>query len=231
MKSIETYRHSWPVDRYNANRMGLYLTNAEGQFIENAFGRYGFPGNLLDIGAGSGRFAVPLYRKGIRVIALDNNLLPLQRLCKKESEIDSIVADASHHLPFKDATFDCLLCIELPIIEAPTRHSFLKECHRILNHKGLLLFTGANKTSYKGFIKNKIRKNDKWRYFSSYRQTVRELYEVGLRLKSAKGFNWVPGSRGTDNKFVAFFAYLEKTLNLHKLPILSPWVLFTVEKP
>lgn len=227
---METNKDSWFWDRYNATRIGLYLTKIEGQFIENVFTRYGYPRNLLDIGAGSGRFAVPLYRKGVKVVALDKDILPLQILSEKESEIQSIIGDASHHLPFKDSTFDCILCIELPTIETSTRFSSFKECHRVLNNKGLLLLTAANKNSYKGLIKNNLRKNDKWKYFSSYRQTVEHLTALGFRLKSAQGFYWILGSRRCDSKFISVFSYLENILKLHKLPALSPCILFTVEK-
>lgn len=59
---------------------------------------------------GSGRFSIPLSKKGFKIVTLDYDPLPLRKLSEKDEKIPLIRADAQQ-LPFRDGIFDCVLAI------------------------------------------------------------------------------------------------------------------------
>ena len=63
-------------------------------------------GTCLEIGIGTGRFALPLARSGVRVVGVDISPEMLRRLAEKAGgvSIPVAIADATR-LPFADATF------------------------------------------------------------------------------------------------------------------------------
>ena len=84
----------------------------------------------LDVGGGSGRFSIPLFKTGADIVCLDYNLTALSILQKKESSIPLIRGDGQK-LPFRDSTFDAVLVIEA-IEYMADKDLFIKECHRVL---------------------------------------------------------------------------------------------------
>lgn len=63
-------------------------------------------GRCLEIGIGTGRFALPLARSGVRITGVDISREMLRRLAEKSAgvSIPVAIADATH-LPFADGTF------------------------------------------------------------------------------------------------------------------------------
>jgi ubiquinone/menaquinone biosynthesis C-methylase UbiE len=68
-------------------------------------------GLILDIGAGTGRYAVPLQRMGLEVVGIDISSGMLSKAREKGAR-DMFMADA-HSLPFRDSSFDSTLSIHL----------------------------------------------------------------------------------------------------------------------
>jgi len=70
--------------------------------------------NILDIGAGTGRVAIPLAKEGARVIASDasNEMLKIAREKARKNNVEVVfkLADA-HKLPFTDLEFDAVVSI------------------------------------------------------------------------------------------------------------------------
>lgn len=63
-------------------------------------------GACLEIGIGTGRFALPLARAGVRIAGVDISREMLRRLAEKSSDVSISVAIAdATRLPFADATF------------------------------------------------------------------------------------------------------------------------------
>ena len=66
-------------DRMAATLMGKYSTQVEGSFIEESLMLHLRKAAVIfDAGGGTGRFAVPLYRNGYRVIVEEIDALPLK---------------------------------------------------------------------------------------------------------------------------------------------------------
>jgi len=224
-------------DRDTATVMGQYLTHVEGSFIQESLMLHlAKPAVIFDAGGGSGRFAVPIYRNGYRLIVEEINPLPLKILRNREPAIPLILLDSkAEHFPIKESSVDCVLCIEVhSLIQLEW---FFSECNRILKQNGIIIFTTHNRYSYKGFYKKLILREDfskyhwkKSHYASSYQQIKLRLKNAGFELTRAKGFNWVPALRASNNKLIPYFALIEKLLHLNLLLSLSPWVIIQATK-
>ena len=66
---------------------------------------------VLDVGVGTGRFALPLSEKGLQVIGVDISA-PMMREARRKGLGRLVRADA-RRLPFQDYTFDAVLIVHL----------------------------------------------------------------------------------------------------------------------
>jgi ubiquinone/menaquinone biosynthesis C-methylase UbiE len=104
------------------------------------------PPLVLDVGTGTGRLPLALFEQPTfqgRVIGLDASRRMLALAAEKTSgyrnRLDLIWDDAGH-LPFADATFDAVACLEM-LEFAPDPVAQLAELARVLKPGGLLLAT------------------------------------------------------------------------------------------
>jgi len=67
---------------------------------------------LLEVGIGTGRIAVPLAERGVRVAGVDISRAMLAVLRGKRTDIDLAFAEAAH-LPFRNASFDGALFVHI----------------------------------------------------------------------------------------------------------------------
>lgn len=67
---------------------------------------------LLEVGVGTGRMAVPLAERGVRVAGIDISPAMLARLRTKRRDIDMMLAEASRP-PLREGTFDAALFVHI----------------------------------------------------------------------------------------------------------------------
>lgn len=94
------------------------------------------PGNVLDVATGTGAVSVELKRLGFKVASTDLYETPVDRA-------GFVRADLNAHLPFGDAIFDYVLCMEtLQYIE---NHAlFFRETARVLKSGATAVITTPN---------------------------------------------------------------------------------------
>lgn len=110
------------------------------------------PGDLvLDMGAGAGRHAFEVYRRGADIVALDYSLADLKEVANLFSAMAGAgeVSPATHAsvvngdgtgLPFADGTFDAIVCSEV-MEHIPDDSAAARELARVLKPGGLLAVT------------------------------------------------------------------------------------------
>lgn len=120
------------------------LWESERYFVDKYFKK---KGRVLDIGCGTGRTTIPLFREGYDTIGIDisngmiDNAKKIAR--KKGLKIDYRMGDATD-LEFKAGSFDYALFSNQGWTQIPDsreRLKSLKEVYRILKPEGVLFFT------------------------------------------------------------------------------------------
>ncbi len=96
------------------------------------------PGRALDAPAGEGAFSLELAERGYEVKAAD-----LNREKFKAEGIACDLVDLNKTLPYEDAFFDAVICIEgIEHLENP--HHLVREFRRVLKSGGTLMLTTPN---------------------------------------------------------------------------------------
>jgi len=213
----ETY---W--EKANRTRMGIYITNTEMHFIFNSqsLREYGL---AVDVGAGAGRFSLPL-AKSMCVVAIDLDMYALKRLKFKNRNINVILADA-RFMPLKQGVANNVIMIELLDYVAELK-TVIFECSRVLKNYGSVIFSFGNKSSIKGKMKDIIGKP----YLHSYKEVLNALKNTELKIIKKEGFSWLPFDRVSNNPSVPLFAKMEKYSRLGKLIRFSPWIMIQAIK-
>ncbi len=129
-------------------------------------------GAVLDIPSGQGAFSKDLEEMGFTVFLGD---LDVSNILYRNSRVAQ--ADLNHNLPFRDGSFDYVVCIEgVEHIENP--HHLVRECSRLLKGNGCLIITTPNVMT----IKSRLRflfcsYLDYFRYFGPIKGESRFVFE------------------------------------------------------
>jgi ubiquinone/menaquinone biosynthesis C-methylase UbiE len=148
-KTGEYVAHFRPEDRGNpfrhiyAHKRLDVLTLASALLADTPNAR------VLDIGGGMGRIAVPL-ADHYHVRLCDISEAMLDQACSAAREagvpadhLETSVVDASKPLPFADASFDLLVCLDL-LVHLPDPQAAVRELYRVLKPGGAAMIDASN---------------------------------------------------------------------------------------
>jgi SAM-dependent methyltransferase len=215
-------------------QMGVYVTGVEEQFLDSVM-RERPGGVVLDVGAGGGRLEHVLSRHASRVIATDIDRDEIYSMADHEGVTPGVVGPVPS-LPVMTGVVDKVVVIEAPA--ASDEEWFREECARVLRPGGSVLMTVYNASSYKGLwtrISSRLRgeKAPAWAglyYRMSLGEQLRLWTVAGFEPRKMRGFYWSPLPRGSESRWVAASAALERLLGLRALTGVSPWVLVELRK-
>jgi len=99
---------------------------------------------VLDVGAGTGRVAIPLASRGCRVVAVEPAAGMLERLRVKggETGLETVLGEGGR-LPFRTGSFDVVVIARLLYL-TPDWRTILREALRMLASRGRLLHEWGN---------------------------------------------------------------------------------------
>jgi ubiquinone/menaquinone biosynthesis C-methylase UbiE len=104
---------------------------------------------VLEIGIGTGRIALPLLRRGLPIIGMDLSLPMMEELHTKigRNEFHVMLAQAdANELPFAAATFDCVLAVHVYHLVANWQNA-LAQAWRVIKPGGCFLVTYHRRNS------------------------------------------------------------------------------------
>jgi SAM-dependent methyltransferase len=138
------------------------------------------PGALvLDIGAGTGRVAIPLAARGCRITALEPALAMIHQLRAKVNDVPlSLVVGDGGRIPFASGTFDVCVIARLLYLAEDWR-AIIREARRVLTVDGSLLHEWGNGESDEEWVQ--IREESR-RLFEQ--AGVRKPFHPGVRTES-----------------------------------------------
>jgi len=223
---LEIINYSWDVDNplTYKNRMGYYKTRTELSFIKRHI-----PNNILlkilDIGGGSGRFAIPLKEEGHDVTVIDRSLSAIN-LCHRKGFLKAYCTDA---IEFQSSEkYDFAIAIEV-VEYFENFPTLLNKIREISDDKIKFVFTTHNKNSWRFRIR--ALKKNKTEYNKYYlKDYLTDLNNCGFSVIEIKGFLWMPFRLSSNSILIPFFEKLENLLKLNRWIGQSPWLLIAVEK-
>jgi len=212
------------------NRAGIYKTKVEYDFIKSHILNnqktmvLSRSPQILDLGGGSGRFALPLLKSGFDITVVDLDPKAIE-LCKHKGITKSYCCDIRN----TDLTgFDVILAMELFLVTPPA--DVFKVSNQKLVKEGLFIFVGTNKNSWRNKLHN-LRKRKSKNYGELSVKEYEDLVLVnGFEIIDIKGFNWIPFKVNSNNILIPVIAKLESVLRLNKWLYQSPWLLFACKK-
>ncbi len=101
-------------------------------------------GRVLEVGAGDGRYTLPMVSSGLTVVASDVDKEALTVLKEKtpqnhKQRVNTVIFDAFQTFPFPDQTFDGVVCTAfLYLFPEEYLKRFVSEANRVLKKKGRL---------------------------------------------------------------------------------------------
>jgi SAM-dependent methyltransferase len=103
----------------------------------------------LDLGCGDGRLTAELARTDARVTGVDSSQVALERARASYPDVDFMAVSPDAGLPFDDASFDVIVCLNVLQHVADTQR-LMSETRRVLAPAGLL----AVAVPFHGVLKN-----------------------------------------------------------------------------
>lgn len=143
---------------------------------------------VLDVGCGSGGPILFLAReRGAEVVGVDANeeAVATAQAAVRDERATFVQADGAGPLPFGDAEFDAVVCIDA-LNHLPDRASVLAEWHRALRPGGRLAFTDPVVVT--GLVSNEelaARSSIGFFLFSTLAEDERLVRDAGFELESA----------------------------------------------
>ncbi len=218
------HRYLWDIhnpDGYG-NRAGRYKTQIEHNFIARHL--MADHKTILDLGGGSGRFALPLMKEGYDVTVVDLSKDAIG-LCKERGIANSFCMDIRQ---FPGREFDVVLAIELFLTTPPEQ--VFEIAFDKLRKDGLFVSVVSNRHSWR-YRLHRLRKNRSHNYGElSLDEFTALLQKHQFRIMSIQGFNWIPLTVNSDSVLVECFAHVERTFRLDRWLSQSPWLLVACTK-
>ena len=114
---------------------------AEFEFVDS----YINPGSVvLELGAGNGHLSHHCRTISKNIITLDFSEHMIRTSKRSYPELNVCVADAEKYLPFKDSSFDVIICSEV-FEHLFSAYSNVQEIHRILKNTGIYIIKTPNR--------------------------------------------------------------------------------------
>lgn len=217
--------YQWDVENRHSyeNRMGHYRTKTEFEFIDSYLTQ---KMKILDMGGGSGRFAIPLHKAGHDVTVMDRDDEAIEILRQRCPDINYLQGDFEKIEIYHK--YDIIIYIEVLGYMKNLQNVFQK-VHSLLYDNGIFIFTATNLSSWKTIIRNSIRPD-----YGYIEMSTKKYFEFIAKnsfiTEQCTGFNWIPLDLGSNSKLVDCFSYFEKRLRLNRWITQSPHLLFAVRK-
>ncbi len=141
MTPLEEYYNKFNEEKRLDSRHGQveYITSMH--YIHRYLDLLTKPVRILDVGAGTGRYSIPLAEEGYEVTAVEPVRNNLGRLKMKNSDVRAYQGDARKLKRFEDASFDMVLLFGpmYHLMEEKEQFTALMEAKRVLSPGGYLL--------------------------------------------------------------------------------------------
>ena len=220
-------------ERAATSRWGRYVSQIEERLILRASSLAGKPSQALEIGCEGGRWSRLLADSGWQMTCIDVDANALAKSQQKVPSAKCILSSSQDEtIPSQPDSTSLLLCVEVAAVI--TSRWFLPEANRVLRPDGILVGVCWNRTSLRGIasrIQERLRPTtDTVYYRRAYSEWKQDLDRAGFQLVHEEGLCWGFFGRMSNSRLIPLFTKLERLLQLHRLTVFSPWIVFIARK-
>jgi len=213
----------WDIYSGYATRSGKYKTDLERKFINRFLEERTL--RILDIGGGSGRFAVPLAEIGNLVTVVEPNIEAINISKTRNNSIHYINGTFENYNC--DVKFDLILAIEVLGFFSSTEF-FIEKAKNLLAVNGLLILSTSNTGSIKYILKQYLYQKEINGYTDL--KTYKQIFlKYNLELIDIKGLNWLPFKVNSNSILVPLCKVIINFLFLNYFLKQSPELLICVK--
>lgn len=225
----EPYQYDLDNPLAYRNAMGRYKTRRQLDFIRRHTPTH--TQQILDIGGGGGRLAVPLAEKGHKVTVADPSAEALRFLRERanknvlgiQGDLMSFAADQAYDL--------AIISDSLKYMKGATFTELFSKVNALLSAEGLVVVAEMNTGSWRTKLSKVVGRGKDCGYnIGTVSEYVAALATAGFEVKKVEGYLWMPFVYNSNSPLVNIFAFIERTLGLGRLAAQSPWVLIAARK-
>lgn len=220
----ETY--IWDISSGYSTKIGKYKTELEKDFIYKHLPSKKI--NVLDIGGGSGRFAIPLSEIGHKVTVVEPNEEALFLLKQRNNTVKCINSNFEEFIAIEK--YDVVLIIEV-LGDFENIENIFSKVDDLLNPNGLLIISTKNTGSFMNKIKSVLRrKRHAYPGYTTLNSYKGILKKKSFQVEEIKGLNWLPFKVNSNSVLVPLFISLINILSLNNWISQSPELLICAKK-
>ena len=222
---LEQFR---PEDRHNPFR-GIYARKRRDVLglVTQAMNEK-LDGTVLDLGGGMGRIAVPIAKSRHVILAdLSPSMLDHARATANTEHIpagqlETVVCDASQPLPFADASFDTVVCLDL-LVHLPDPAAAVREIARVLKPGGVTFIDATNSVPLWVFAYPRYVGKRPGRWIDTLRHggVLPEWSAIVHHMRHATFTGWLRSAG----------LHVEQGRSYGPVPLVSKWFLAAARKP
>ncbi len=187
------------ADVYDATRaMPADVTKAVADAISALAHEVSGNPRLVEVGIGTGRIAVPLAERGVRVTGIDISTAMLSVLLGKRRDVDVMLAEAAQP-PFRAATFDASVFVHILHL-VPDPEATVRATLALLRQRGIAMAGGDDhpgiRNTADGIIQSTVRELSGvemggWQPYAHGQQTFeRVAVDMGAAVETVRVAAW-----------------------------------------
>ena len=164
---------------------------------------------ILDIGCGTGAYDRMLANINHEVIGIDySEYVVLKAVEKSKGENIQYLISAVPYLPFKDSSFDIIVCIGV-LQYVKNERAVISEIARVLKNEGILILITLNSLSIREFLKKLL---NFFLHRDKYKEEINERRYNPFKLKRMlKDFG--------DLKIIGIYIFPKRLISLEKISV------------
>jgi len=225
---MKNNEYIWDIHTGYASKSGQYRYQTQFKFIKRNFDTCLPEGSrILDVGGGSGRFALPL-SENYQVTVVEPDIRPVEILRNRNSKV-TVIHSSFQDWKFTEEKFDAVMFLD-SIVYFQDMDWVFQTVSRLLRPGGLFLFNNINISSYKQIIKT-LPGLQQHLYPGArrYGEMQSLIRRHAFEIKDEEGFNWMPIRGISDFPLIPFYISIEQGLQLGRIARkISPEILFSL---
>ncbi len=225
---MKNNEYIWDIHTGYASKSGQYRFQTQYKFIKRNLDTNLPEGSkILDVGGGSGRFALPL-SEYYQVTVVEPDIRPVEILRNRTEKV-SIIHSSFQDWKWTDEKYDAVMFLD-SIVYFQNMDWVFQTVSQLLRQGGFFLFNNININSYKQIIKTLPGlQGHLYPGARRYGEMQSLIKRHAFEIMDEVGFNWMPIRGISDFPLIPLYISIERVFQLGKVARrISPEILYSL---